>query len=89
MSMIMNLSPNRLGGFYKRKIRYSILPHILFNGCQHLDESQDTLLYAMDSIAKLRHSVTQKKLQLQKEKLQMKLRFLLTSQVSCNIYFSW
>lgn len=45
------------------------------------NQAEGNLLYVMGSIAKLRHSVLQKKLQLQKEILQMKLSFLLTSQI--------
>lgn len=43
---------------------------------------QKNLLYGWNSVTKLQHSVTQKKLQLHKEKLQMKLDFILQSQVS-------
>ncbi|VFQ86141.1 unnamed protein product [Cuscuta campestris] len=44
-------------------------------------EAQRKLICAEEGIAKLRHSVIQKKLQLQKEKLDMKLTFLLHSQM--------
>ncbi|CAK7349908.1 unnamed protein product [Dovyalis caffra] len=42
---------------------------------------KNNLLYALDSLSKLRHSVVQRKLKLQKEKLEMKLDFVLHSQI--------
>lgn len=47
---------------------------------------QNNLLCAWDTITKLGHSVLHKKLQLQKEKLDMKLDFILMSQVSNKLY---
>lgn len=43
---------------------------------------QRNFIGAWHSIAKLQHSVVQKKLQLDKEKLEMKLSFILHSHVS-------
>lgn len=43
--------------------------------------SQANLVYALDGVIKLRQSVVQKKLQLQRQKLEMKLSFVLHSQV--------
>nr|XP_023903084.1 QWRF motif-containing protein 3 [Quercus suber] len=45
------------------------------------NRAERNLLYAWESLTKLRHSVVQKKLQLQKEKLDMKLNFVLYSQI--------
>ncbi|KAJ6763783.1 AUGMIN FAMILY MEMBER [Salix purpurea] len=42
---------------------------------------ENNLLYVLDSLSKLRHSVAQRKLKLQKEKLKMKLDFVLHSQI--------
>ncbi|KAK9051993.1 hypothetical protein SSX86_028621 [Deinandra increscens subsp. villosa] len=44
-------------------------------------QSENTLLYGYVSLAKLRQSVVQKRLQLQKEKQEMKLNLILQSQV--------
>lgn len=46
------------------------------------DVSQSNLICASYGLTKLQHSVVQKKLQLQKEKLEMKLNFILQSEVS-------
>lgn len=46
------------------------------------------MTYALDGLAKLRHSVMQKKIELEKEKLEMKLSFVLHSQVSVVVYDS-
>ncbi|XP_068304405.1 QWRF motif-containing protein 3-like [Pyrus communis] len=46
------------------------------------DQAQVNVLYAWDALMKLRHSVLQKKVKLQKERLDMKLNFILYSQVS-------
>ncbi|CAI9770331.1 unnamed protein product [Fraxinus pennsylvanica] len=43
---------------------------------------ESNLLYAWDGLIKLQHSVIQKKLQLQKEKLEMKLYYILQSQIT-------
>ncbi|CAL5336677.1 unnamed protein product [Camellia sinensis] len=45
------------------------------------NQAESNLIYACNSIAKLQHSVLQKKLQLEKEKLEMKLNFILYSQI--------
>ncbi|KAK9285082.1 hypothetical protein L1049_024267 [Liquidambar formosana] len=45
------------------------------------NQAETKLLCAWDSLTKLQHSVVQKKLQLQKEKLEMKLNFILHSQI--------
>nr|GEV49591.1 QWRF motif-containing protein 3-like [Tanacetum cinerariifolium] len=45
------------------------------------DQCEHNLLYASESISKLRQSVLQKRLQLQKEKLEMKLNLILHSQM--------
>ncbi|KAJ6360972.1 hypothetical protein OIU77_004908 [Salix suchowensis] len=42
---------------------------------------ENNLLYVLDSLSNLRHSVAQRKLKLQKEKLKMKLHFVLHSQI--------
>ncbi|KAJ6379196.1 hypothetical protein OIU76_015918 [Salix suchowensis] len=42
---------------------------------------ENNLLYVLDSLSNLRHSVAQRKLKLQKEKLKMKLDFVLHSQI--------
>jgi hypothetical protein len=47
---------------------------------------QRNLLYAWDGLTKLRRSVVHKKLQLEKEKLDMKLNYILYSQVSSKPY---
>ncbi|KAL2477884.1 QWRF motif-containing protein 3-like [Forsythia ovata] len=46
-----------------------------------IKKAQSNLLYAWDGLIKLQQSVLQKKLQLQKEKLEMKLNYILQSQV--------
>ncbi|KAM3697344.1 hypothetical protein ACJW31_06G105300 [Castanea mollissima] len=45
------------------------------------NQAERNLLYAWDGLTKLQHSVVQKKLQFQKEKLDMKLNFVLYSQI--------
>ncbi|KAL4620321.1 hypothetical protein ACB092_06G145700 [Castanea dentata] len=45
------------------------------------NQAERNLLYAWDGLTKLRHSVAQKKLQFQKEKLDMKLNYVLYSQI--------
>ncbi|XP_038705246.1 QWRF motif-containing protein 3 [Tripterygium wilfordii] len=45
------------------------------------DQVEKNLLNACDSLTKLRHSVLQKNLRLQKEKMEMKLEFILHSQI--------
>jgi hypothetical protein len=47
---------------------------------------QRNLVYAWDGLTKLRHSVVHKKLQLEKEKLDRKLNYILYSQVSSKPY---
>ncbi|KAJ6885204.1 QWRF motif-containing protein 3 [Populus alba x Populus x berolinensis] len=42
---------------------------------------QNNLLWVLDSLSELRHSVAQRRLKLQKEKLKMKLDFVLHSQI--------
>ncbi|KHN22900.1 hypothetical protein glysoja_020830 [Glycine soja] len=44
-------------------------------------QAESNLTYALDGLAKLRHSVMQKKIELEKEKLEMKLSFVLHSQM--------
>ncbi|KAK6919511.1 QWRF family, partial [Dillenia turbinata] len=45
------------------------------------NQAQSNLLNALDSLTKLRQSVLQKRLQLEKEKLEMKLNFIIQSQI--------
>ncbi|KAM7276759.1 hypothetical protein ACFE04_018625 [Oxalis oulophora] len=51
------------------------------------NQAQNNLVFALDSLEKLHHSVMLKKIQLQKEKLKMKLDFLLRSQM--NLLETW
>ncbi|KAL2328269.1 hypothetical protein Fmac_021696 [Flemingia macrophylla] len=44
-------------------------------------QAECNLIYAMDALAKLRHSVMQKKIEFEREKLEMKLNFVLHSQM--------
>ncbi|XP_019193680.1 PREDICTED: QWRF motif-containing protein 3-like [Ipomoea nil] len=44
-------------------------------------QAKNNSIYAWDGLAKLHHSVMQKKLQLQKEKMEMKLTYVLHSQI--------
>ncbi|KAK7263618.1 hypothetical protein RJT34_31211 [Clitoria ternatea] len=44
-------------------------------------QAESNLIYAWDGLAKLKHSVMQKKIELEREKLQMKLYFVLHSQM--------
>ncbi|XP_061348714.1 QWRF motif-containing protein 3-like [Gastrolobium bilobum] len=43
--------------------------------------AENNLIYALDGLTKLQHSVLQKKIQLEREKLEMKLNFVLHSQM--------
>ncbi|WJZ99450.1 hypothetical protein VitviT2T_017895 [Vitis vinifera] len=45
------------------------------------NQTQSNLIYALDSLTQLQHSVVQKKLQLARENLEMKLNFILHSQI--------
>ncbi|KAK3007003.1 hypothetical protein RJ639_017364, partial [Escallonia herrerae] len=60
--------------------RYANARAVVLNG-NISNQAESNLLYASDGLKKLQHSVLQKKLQLEKEKLQMKLDMIVLSQI--------